>query len=100
VRAIVAVTARTVSAVAETVEMVERVGGRALGIPDDVSEPDAVADVVRTAAAKLGPLDIPVNNAGVTRPVGYDWTVDAEDWWRTFEINMRGPFLCARAVLA
>jgi NAD(P)-dependent dehydrogenase (short-subunit alcohol dehydrogenase family) len=95
----VAVTARTASAVAETVEMVERAGGRALGIPGDVSEPDAVADVVSTAESTLGPLDILVNNAGVMGPVGYDWNGNAEDWWRTFEINMRGPFLCARAVL-
>jgi NAD(P)-dependent dehydrogenase (short-subunit alcohol dehydrogenase family) len=93
------VTARINAAVAETVKMVERGGGRALGIPGDVSEPDAVAEMVKTAESKLGPLDILVNNAGVMGPVGYDWNVNAEDWWRTFEINMRGPFLCARAVL-
>jgi NAD(P)-dependent dehydrogenase (short-subunit alcohol dehydrogenase family) len=55
--------------------------------------------MVSTAESRLGPLDILVNNAGVMGPVGYDWNVDPEDWWRTFEVNMRGPFLCARAVL-
>jgi NAD(P)-dependent dehydrogenase (short-subunit alcohol dehydrogenase family) len=44
-------------------------------------------------------VDILVNNAGAVGPLGYDWAVDLEDWWRTFEINVRGPFLCARAVL-
>jgi NAD(P)-dependent dehydrogenase (short-subunit alcohol dehydrogenase family) len=95
----VAVTARTAEPLAETVAMVERAGGRALAIPGDVSAPDAVAHVVRTAESQLGMVDILVNNAGAVGPLGYDWAVDLEDWWRTFEINVRGPFLCARAVL-
>ena len=95
----VAVTARTAEPLAETVAMVERAGGRALAITGDVSEPDAVAHVVRTAESQLGPVDILVNNAGAVGPLGYDWEVDLEDWWRTFEINVRGPFLYARAVL-
>jgi len=84
---------------AETVAMVERAGGRALAVPGDVSAPDAVAHVVRTAESQLGMVDILVNNAGAVGPLGYDWEVDLEDWWRTFEINVRGPFLYARAVL-
>jgi NAD(P)-dependent dehydrogenase (short-subunit alcohol dehydrogenase family) len=95
----VAVTARTAEPLAETVAMVERAGGRALAIPGDVSAPDAVAHVVRTAESQLGMVDILVNNAGAVGPLGYDWEVDLEDWWRTFEINVRGPFLYARAVL-
>ncbi|HJR05623.1 MAG TPA: SDR family oxidoreductase [Methylomirabilota bacterium] len=95
----VAVTARTAEPLAETVAMVERSGGRALAIPGDVSAPEAVAHVVRTAESQLGPVDILVNNAGAVGPLGYDWEVDLEDWWRTFEINVRGPFLYARAVL-
>jgi len=96
----VAVTARSAEPLAETVEMVERAGGRALAIPGDVSAPDAVARVVRTAESQLGMVDILVNNAGAVGPLGYDWEVDLEDWWRTFEINVRGPFLYARAVLS
>jgi NAD(P)-dependent dehydrogenase (short-subunit alcohol dehydrogenase family) len=95
----VAVTARTAEPLAQTVAMVERAGGRALAIPGDVSAPDAVAHVVRTAESQLGMVDILVNNAGAVGPLGYDWEVDLEDWWRTFEVNVRGPFLYARAVL-
>ena len=55
--------------------------------------------MVRSAEAQLGPIDILVNNAGVAGPLGYDWLVDADEWWRTFEINMLGTFPCAREVL-
>lgn len=95
----VAVTARTEAQLAETVQLVERAGGCALAIPGDVSAPGEVAHVVTTAEQRLGPVDILVNNAGVGA-IGYDWEVDPEGWWHTFEINVRGAFLCARAVLS
>jgi NAD(P)-dependent dehydrogenase (short-subunit alcohol dehydrogenase family) len=98
----VAVTARTAAQLAETVQLVERAGGCALAIPGDVSVPDEVAHVVTTAEQQLGPVDILVNNAGfhVAGSLGHDWEVDPEGWWHTFEINLRGPFLYARAVLS
>jgi NAD(P)-dependent dehydrogenase (short-subunit alcohol dehydrogenase family) len=97
----VAVTVRTAAQLAETVQLIERAGGCALAIPGDVSVPDAVAHVVTTTEQQLGPVDLLVNNAGwhVPASLGYDWEVDPEGWWHTFEINLRGPFLCARAVL-
>ena len=95
----VAVTGRTAEPLAETVELIERAGGQALAVPSDVSEPEAVAHVVRTAESQLGLVDILVNNAGTVGALGYDWEVDPEEWWHTFEVNVRGPFLYARAVL-
>ena len=94
----VAVAARTAAQVEETVQLIERAGGSARAIACDVSAPDDVAHLV-TTAEQLGPVDILVNNAGVAGPIGADWEVDPEGWWHTFAINMRGPFLCARAVL-
>ena len=32
-------------------------------------------------------------------PAGPDWEVDPERWWHTFDVNVHGVFLCARAVL-
>jgi NAD(P)-dependent dehydrogenase (short-subunit alcohol dehydrogenase family) len=96
----VALTARRAEPLTETAELVERGGGRALAIPGDVTAPEAVTRVVSTAEAQLGPIDILVNNAGVLGPLGYDWQVDPEDWWRTFEVNMLGAFRCTREVLA
>ena len=97
----VAVTARTAPQLAETVQLIEGAGGCALAIPGDVSVPDAVTHMVSTTERQLGSVDLLVNNAGFHVPasLGYNWEVDPEAWWHTFEINLRGPFLCARAVL-
>jgi NAD(P)-dependent dehydrogenase (short-subunit alcohol dehydrogenase family) len=97
----VAVMARTAAQLEATVQLIERAGGCALAIPGDVSVPAAVAHVVTTTEQQLGPVDLLVNNAGWYGPgsLGYTWEVDPEAWWHTFEINLRGPFLCARAVL-
>jgi NAD(P)-dependent dehydrogenase (short-subunit alcohol dehydrogenase family) len=80
--------------------LVRRSGGRALAIPGDVTEPDAVTRIVGAAESQLGPIDILVNSAAVVGPLGFDWQVDPQDWWRTFEANVLGSFRCARAVLA
>jgi NAD(P)-dependent dehydrogenase (short-subunit alcohol dehydrogenase family) len=98
--ALVALTARTAESLAETAELIERGGGRALAIPGDVTAPHDVSTVVRTGESQLGSIDILVNNAGVMGPVGYDWRVEPEDWWHAFEVNVLGTFRCAREVLA
>jgi NAD(P)-dependent dehydrogenase (short-subunit alcohol dehydrogenase family) len=96
----VAVTGRRAGPLTATAELIEGSGGRALAIPGDVTAPEAVAKVVRTAESQLGPIDILVNNAGALGPLGYDWQVDPQDWWRTFEVNVLGAFRCAQEVLA
>ena len=49
--------------------------------------------------ARLGPIDFLVNNAGSASVIGPVWETDPDDWWREMEVNLRGPLLCARAVL-
>jgi NAD(P)-dependent dehydrogenase (short-subunit alcohol dehydrogenase family) len=54
---------------------------------------------VAAAERALGPVTLLVNNAGVLQPIGLAWEVDPDAWWRCLEVNLRGPYLCARAVL-
>ena len=61
------------------------VGGRAVTI--DVAD----ATSVEAAFAEVGTLDLLVANAGVAT---------ADDWWRTFEVNVLGTHLCCEAALA
>src|SRR5215218_10664693 len=60
--AAVAVTARSVDELGETVRRIEAAGGRAAALPADVTDPPAVARVVIEAERELGPLDLLVNN--------------------------------------
>jgi len=101
--AAVAVLSRTESEVAETVAIIEEAGeqasGRAIALPVDVTDREAVDRAVARTERELGPVTLLVNNAAVATPVGPAWEVDPDAWWRTIEVNLRGPFLCARAVL-
>ncbi|HUJ92844.1 MAG TPA: SDR family oxidoreductase [Gaiellaceae bacterium] len=81
------VTGRT----AEQVESVAaEIGGHAL--VGDVSSRD---DVERWVAA-AGAIDLLVCNAGISGPE--EALAEPDDWWRVFEVNVLGVFLCCRAV--
>ena len=95
----VGVVARSADQLAETVRLLEADGGRAVACVADVSAAEAVRAAFAEIAAQLGPIDLLVNNGGVMSPIGMDWEVDADEWWRTMEINVRGPFVCSQAVL-
>jgi NAD(P)-dependent dehydrogenase (short-subunit alcohol dehydrogenase family) len=81
------------------VQQIEQSGGRALAIPADVTDPKAVAQMVATVERELGPVDLLVNNAGVAQAFALLVEVGEDEWWREIEVNLRGPFLCAHAVL-
>ena len=97
--AAVAVTARSEDQLRETVELIDKAGGRAVAIPADVSDERAVERAVSTTEQQLGPVDVLVNNAGVAGATGPTWEISFNEWKRVSEINLFGSFLCARAVL-
>jgi 3-oxoacyl-[acyl-carrier protein] reductase len=69
------------------------IGARAIEL--DVASPASVAAVF----AEVGRVDLLVNNAGVGGAHAGFLDEDPDDWWRLFEVNVRGPFLCCRAVV-
>ena len=97
--AAVAVLARSEDQLTETVALIEGEGGRAIALPVDVTDQQAVERAVAETERQLGPVDLLVNNAGGGGQVGPLWEVEPDAWWRCMEVNLRGPFLCAQAVV-
>jgi NAD(P)-dependent dehydrogenase (short-subunit alcohol dehydrogenase family) len=97
--AYVAVVARSEDQLAGTVKEITQLDSRAISVTADVSDPGAVQKMVIEVEETLGSVDLLVNNAGVAGPIGPTWETDPDAWWRCLEVNLRGPMLCARAVL-
>src|SRR5579859_4384125 len=95
----IAVLARSVAEVQETARPIAADGGRCLALTADVTRQVEVEAAAARAAAELGPIDLLVNAAGSHLAVGELWEVDPDLWWTDVESNLRGPFLCCRAVL-
>jgi NAD(P)-dependent dehydrogenase (short-subunit alcohol dehydrogenase family) len=73
-------------------------GGRALALACDVSSADDCDGAVRATEAKLGPLDVLVNNAGIGT-TGTVLTTDPQAFERLLAVNVRGTYLMSRAAL-
>jgi NAD(P)-dependent dehydrogenase (short-subunit alcohol dehydrogenase family) len=97
--AAVGLVARSSDQLAQTVALIKEAGGVAAAAAADVSDERAAAAAITAVVAKLGPIDLLVNNAGVGGPVGAAWEVDADAWWRTIDVNLRSTFVCSRLVL-
>lgn len=97
--AAVAVIARSQTEVSETASAINDRRGRAIALTADVTDRIGVEASAAEAENLLGPVNILVNNAGVAGSVLPLWETDPDEWWRTIEINLRGPMLFARAVL-
>jgi len=97
--AAVAAVARSSREVDETARLIAERSGRALALAADVASPADVGRVAAETEARLGPVDILINNAGVSGPNTPLSETDPDAWWRTVEVNLRGPMLCAHAVL-
>lgn len=72
-------------------------GRRALPFSVDVTSGDEVGRMVSEVEASLGPIDILFNNAGINVR-GPAPELSEADWDAVIDTNLKGPFLCARAV--
>jgi len=73
--------------------------GRGDLLPFDVTDAAAIASAIERVRGERGTLDVLVNNAGVARDNLVPLMSD-EDWQQVIDVNLRGAFLCTKAVLA
>ena len=74
-------------------------GGRAEALACDVSDFVAVEKVVAETKARLGGIDMLINNAGVIEPIAEVATSDPAAWAQNISINLIGAYHVVRAVL-
>ena len=77
---------------------IEKNKGEVIAIPCDITKSADVKATVIQVQKTFGRIDILVNNAGIIRR-GTIETVTEEDWDRVIEVNLKGTFLCTKAVL-
>jgi NAD(P)-dependent dehydrogenase (short-subunit alcohol dehydrogenase family) len=83
-----------------TVQEVEARGAQALGVECDVSREEDTLRLSTETLARFGRVDILVNNAALYGPLKRRpfMEIPVEEWDRVMAINLRGLFLCSRAV--
>jgi 3-oxoacyl-[acyl-carrier protein] reductase len=81
----------------EVVDAIKAMGRDAFAIQADVSSSDSVTDMVKEAVERFGKLDILVNNAGITKD-NLLMRMKESEWDDVININLKGVFLCTKAV--
>jgi len=94
----VAVTNRNCQKLSQVIEEVERLGRKGLKFCVDVSDAEAVQEMVEHILESWGKIDILVNNAGITRD-NLVMRMKTQDWEAVMRTNLDGAFNCIRAVL-
>ncbi|MCL2789918.1 MAG: 3-oxoacyl-ACP reductase FabG [Desulfobulbus sp.] len=86
------------AAAEETLRQIEAAGGRGFAVRFNVADAEAVQDSIKEIIASHGQIDILVNNAGITRD-GLMARMKDEEWDSVLDTNLKGAFLCSKAVM-
>ncbi|HME45873.1 MAG TPA: 3-oxoacyl-ACP reductase family protein [Syntrophorhabdales bacterium] len=84
----------------ETVEAIKSSGGEAIAVSTDVTSEESTKEMARKAIEAFGRIDILVNNAAIFATIVKKpfWEIPASEWDAVMAVNLKGPFLCAKAV--
>ena len=73
-------------------------GGEIVTLIGDITEEEPASQLIESAIAHFGQIDILVNNVGGSRNSKI-WEMPVEDWDYTIKLNLRGTFLCSKAAV-
>jgi NAD(P)-dependent dehydrogenase (short-subunit alcohol dehydrogenase family) len=84
----------------DLVKDIESAGGKALAMKVDVSREKDTARMAAESVKAFGRIDVLVNNAAVFIDIERHpfYEISSEEWDRVSAVNIKGPFLCAKAV--
>ena len=83
----------------ETAQQIESLGGEAMALTCDVTDEEQVAAMVDRTTEVYGRVDVLFNNAGIMVLGETLLEIDPDQWDQSVAANLRGPYLCCRAVL-
>lgn len=86
------------AAAEETLRQITEQDGEGFTVRFDVADAQGVQEQVKEIIATYGRIDILVNNAGITRD-GLMARMKEEDWDSVLDTNLKGAFLCSKAVM-
>lgn len=94
----IAVCGRRLQPLKETVRLIEETGHSALAIQMDVRNGLGIENMVKEVLGRFAKIDILVNNAGIAiaKPI---IQTEEDDWDAVLDTNLKGVFLCSKAVL-
>ena len=81
---------------ADVVETIEDGGENALAVQADVADRASVSRMAEAIHDELGPVDVLVNNAGITADRKFE-NMSREEWDRVIDVNLGGTFNCTKA---
>jgi len=96
----VAVMDRSPGGAAAVAAEITAAGGTAAAWDVDVTDPEAVESAIAAARTDLGPIDILINNAGISRPTSIDGDEFLDTWATTLAVNLTAHTTTIRACLA
>lgn len=82
----------------EVVDEIKGYGVKAIAIKADVSKEEDILNLLKLVEEDIGTIDILVNNAGINRD-NLLMRMSTEDWDKVIDTNLKGVYLCTKAVI-